>query len=252
MYKVARITFKPLTENDEEIPEKICDILSMLYKNGQILYDWIVEKHIDKYIATVTTTDCDSLNIKYYNKYILKKICDFDIETEIICDDAMLEDSCHCDKHSYYIFDFDTYSGTSPLICGNCEREISLVHIPYLKGEEEHYTILSFKRMGNSVVNLWMNSLSDRFTKRQITDHSSQLNKRGMEICRDLENQLGAPVYYLLHNPIGGWYQYEKNNKDLEVCPKCGGEFENLKDGYADKVCHACRLAFITHNDVEK
>ena len=47
------------------------------------------------------------------------------------------------------------------------------------------------------------------------------------------------------------WFEYEKNNKKLEFCPKCGGELVKFNNPYpyADKVCHTCRLAFVTHEE---
>lgn len=249
MYKIARIKFTPKTNLTEDILEKIDEVLAMLYKNGQIICDWIVEKQNSSYIANIITTDDDSLDEKYFNQYILKKIVNFDIEISIVGDDPLASDSCHCQDHSYYIFAIDPYDASSPIICGDCGKEIPLTRIPYLYNEEEHYSILNFQKTYQAVDLLWMQSLSDRFTKRQIIDHNSQLNKRGLEIRAELENKLGKPVYYLLGNPIGGWFEFEKNNKNLDVCPKCGGTFDYKKHPYADKVCHACRLAFVTHED---
>ena len=80
-----------------------------------------------------------------------------------------------------------------------------------------------------------MESLSDRFTKRQIIDYNSQLNKRGLDIRAELERNVNKPVYYLLCNPIGGWFEFEKNNKNLTACPKCNGEFSKIDNAYADK-----------------
>ena len=248
MYKIARITFKPIANDIEDIPDKVDEILAMLYKNGQIL-DWIIEDRAPIYIATVTTTDDDSLDPKYYNQYIRKEIADFDVETEIVCDEAMSSDCCHCAEHSYYIFAIYPDLASSPVICGDCGNEIPLTRIPYIYREEEHYSILNFQRMYKAVDTLWMDSLSDRFTKRQLVDHKSELNRRGMEIRAELEKKVGRPVYYLLANPIGGWYEYEKNNKHLEVCPKCGGNFDKIDNTCADKVCHNCRLAFIVPED---
>ena len=94
-----------------------------------------------------------------------------------------------------------------------------------------------------------MNSLSDRFTKRQITNHDSQLNKLGLDIVNELEKKVNKPVYLFIANPIGGYFEFEKNNKNLEYCPKCGGEFKHINNDYADKVCEKCRLAFITHEE---
>ena len=251
MYKIAKITFKQFKKRAEDILDTIENILSMLCKNGQILEEWIVEKHDQTYVANVVTTDDDSLNAEYYNQYILKEIANCDIDIQIVCDDAMASDSCHCAEHSYYILAVDPSQSSSPIICGDCGKEISLIRIPYLYKEEEHYSILQFQKLYQAVDRLWMESLSDRFTKRQIIDYNSQLNKRGLDIRDELERNVNKPVYYLLCNPIGGWFEFEKNNKKLEFCPKCGGELVKFNNPYpyVDKVCHTCRLAFVTHEE---
>ena len=249
MYKVAKIIFRPRAKSNGEILDQMDAILSMLYQNGQILDHWIVESRDQCYVANVITTDDDSLDPKYYNRYILKEIENFDIDTEIICDDPMATDSCHCEEHGYYLLAIYPNDISSPVICGNCGKEIPLIHVPYVYGEEEHYAILNFQRTYIAVDTLWMDSLSDRFTKRQITDHTSQLNKQGMALCAELERKLDQPVYYLLCNPIGGWFEFEKNNKYLTACPKCKGKLSKIDNAYADKICHTCRLAFYTAED---
>jgi len=260
MYKIAKMTLKPLVEGSkQDIAEKINSFLYLLYMNGQIIQGWIVEAYDGYYVANIITTDDDSLDCKYYNGYIRKELSDFDVHYEIICDDPMSTDCCHCDEHSYYILAVNPDDCSSPIICGDCGKEIPLIRIPYLYQEEEHSSILGFQSMYNAVDRLWMDSLSDRFTKRQIIDHKSQLNKVGIDICAELEKKILKPVYYLLGNPIGGWYEFKKNNKVLTSCPKCGGEITKCS-GYFDddlNLCHECRLAFITHemimktNDVE-
>ena len=96
MYKIAKITFKPLIEESKEnIAEKIESILHMLYLNGQIIKEWIVETNDEYFIATTITTDDDSLDSKYYNDYIRKEIADFEISFEIICDEPSSTDCCH-------------------------------------------------------------------------------------------------------------------------------------------------------------
>lgn len=249
MYKIAKIKFIPKTEKMEGISQKIDDILGMLCKNGQIIEGWIIEKTNSNYIANVITADNDSLDKKYFNKFLINELTNFNIETVIVGDDTLATDSCKCKNHSFYILAIDPDLVSSPIICGDCGEEIPLTKIPYLYNEEEHYSILNFQKTYKAVDQLWMDSLSDRFTKRQITDHNSQLNKRGLEICAELENKLERPVYYLLRNPIGGWFEYEKNNKVLEVCPKCGGSFEYKEAPYSIKVCNTCRLAFLQHKN---
>ncbi len=243
MYKIARIKIfikNQIVDNPIDLVE---DFLSMLYKNGQILINYIVEEHYGFYIASVTTSDDDSLDEKYFNKYIKEMLAKVEFSYEIISDDAFLSDSCHCKEHSSYVL--GTYYGddSSPVLCGDCGKEIPLMKIPYLFGEEEHFSILSYQRMYNSVIDVWMNSLSDRFTKRQLTHFDSQLTKRGLEICSELENESGKSVYFLF--PIGE-FDIKKKAENVVTCPKCGEILTTLKSTECvDRVCDKCRFGFI-------
>jgi predicted nucleic acid-binding Zn ribbon protein len=249
MYKIAKITFRPLNKDAADILDSIDTILLKLYMNGQISEGWLIEQHDQDYIANVVSTDDDSLNAEYYNRDTLKEIERFDMEINIACDDPMADDSCHCINHSYYILAIDPSQSSSPVICGDCGKEIPLIRIPHLYKDEDHYSILNFQKTYQAVDRLWINGLSDRFTKRQIIHHNSQLNKMGLDIRAELESKVDKPVHYSLRNPIGGRFDFEKNNKNLECCPKCSGEFVKIDNPYADKVCQACRLAFITCED---
>lgn len=249
MYKVAKLKVLSKITDKEESVIHLDNLLSMLYKNGQILNHWIIEEYLDYLEVRVTTTDDDSLNSKYFNKYILKELENFTLDITILSNDAGSTDCCHCQEHSYYILAVNPYDASSPIICGDCGKEIPLIRIPYLFNEEEHYSVLNFQQIYNSVDNLWMNSLSDRFTKRQIINPDSQLNKLGLDIVKELEKKVNNPVYLFIGNPIGGYFEFEKNNKKLERCPKCGGEFKYINNDYADKVCEGCRLSFITNEE---
>ena len=247
MYKVAKIKALSKITDKEDSVIHLDGLLSMLYKNGQILNNWIIEEYQDYLEVRVTTTDDDSLNSKYFNKYILKELENFTLDITILSNDAVSTDCCYFLEHSYYILAVNPDDASSPIICGDCGKEIPLIRIPYLFNEEEHYYILNFQQIYKSVDNLWMESLSDRFSKRQIINPNSQLNKLGLAIVNELEKKVSKPVYLLVANPIGGYFEFEKNNKNLECCPKCGGEFKYVNNDYADKVCDKCRLAFITH-----
>ena len=243
MYKIARLNMIIKNQIKDNPIELVEELLAMLYKNGQILNDYIVEKHEGFYIASVTTSDNDSLEDKYFNGYIRKALEKIKFTYEIIADDAFATDSCHCKEHKAYVL--GTYYGddSSPILCGDCGKEIPLIKIPYIYGEDEHFKILSYQRMYNSVVGVWMNSLSDRFTKRQLTYYDSQLTKRGLEICRELERKLGKPVYFLL--PVGE-FDINKTPENIVNCPRCGGDLNVLESTECvEKVCHSCRLGFI-------
>lgn len=86
---------------------------------------------------------------------------------------------------------------------------------------------------------LWLNSLSDRFSFRQIADPKTRLSRIGLEICRELEKAAGVPVYYYLHCDGNFGRSFPA------VCPSCGGEWRSPESpenyGY-DYVCEKCRL----------
>lgn len=252
MYKVAKIKLIPLLEDKEKIIVSLVNLFGCLYKNGQILEEYIVEENEKEYIATVTTTDDDSLNACYYNEYILQEIKNFEFSYEIISSDAFCMDtnSCHCKSPSYYIFDCGNNDIiSSPIFCGDCGNEVPLYKIPYIENTKEHYCIQDYQRLYKGVYEIWIHSLKDRFSQHQITHYNSALNKRGIELSKELEEKLEKPVYSFINKPIGSYYQPKKNNKNLKKCPKCKGKFRFIENGYVDKVCDACRLAFYHYEE---
>ena len=56
MYKTAKIIFKPMTDNEENLQSGIRNILTSLIYNGQILSKYVVEKLGSYFVATVTAT----------------------------------------------------------------------------------------------------------------------------------------------------------------------------------------------------
>lgn len=69
MYKIAKI-YISVAKKCEEESSLMMDFMGILHKNGQILDNYSVVKHDDHYIATVTTTDDDSLEDRYNNIYV--------------------------------------------------------------------------------------------------------------------------------------------------------------------------------------
>lgn len=53
-------------------------------------------------------------------------------------------DSCHCEDSSWYMLYSDYSESSSPIICGDCGKEIPLIRMPYLFNEYEHFSILSW------------------------------------------------------------------------------------------------------------
>ena len=134
---------------------------------------------------------------------------------------------------------------SSPVYCVDCGDEIPLFRLPHLFDDKEHYAILTWQETYNAVEELWVNSLSDRFTRRQLCDPNSELNKQGMEICKELEKKLQAPVYLFCRCASNMYFGSKRKHPPLSVCPKCGGELTPfVNQDLAGKACETCRLAF--------
>ena len=134
---------------------------------------------------------------------------------------------------------------SSPVYCLDCGNEIPLFRLPHLFDDKEHYSILTWQETYNAVEELWVNSLSDRFTRRQLCDPNSELNKQGVEICKELEKKLQAPVYLFCRCASNTYFGSKRKRPPLSVCPKCGGELKPfVNQDLAEKACETCRLAF--------
>lgn len=240
MYKIAKITFKPRITDKDSIFYSLDNVLSLLFKNGQIL-DYIVEDHDTYFVANVTTTDDDSLDEKYFNEYIKTELQNFSIDVQICCNDALATDSCHCHEHSHYIIAALPEFSSSPIRCGDCGKEVPLTRIPYLFNEQEHYKILNYQRAYKNVDDLFMYGLSDRFTKRQLMNPNSELNKVGLEIREELEKKVNKPVYLFLDHFYGA-------TDSIDCCPKCGKSLIKINSGFIDLICDCCKFGFKKYN----
>ena len=246
MYKVAEITFRPLMELKDPA-DKVDDVLYDLYKNGQILKDYIVEaKDNGEYVATVTTTDDDSLEEKYQNAKLYRAFDDFDEDIRILGDDALAVDSCHCEDHSYYILSTDPYEEASPVICGDCGKEIPLIRIPYLNYDDDYSAILDFQNACAAMNTLWAENINTDYAEEQITDPDSELNQKGRYIRLLLEGELDKTVYYSVRTDLNACFDAPS------ACPICKRDLGLIKNSLTYKVCPKCSLAFATDEEDEE
>ena len=86
MYKIAKITFKPLINNKDESINSLDLLLNSLRNNGQILGGYVIEECNDCYVVRVCITDDDALEDKYYNNFFKDNSVDFNISFEILND----------------------------------------------------------------------------------------------------------------------------------------------------------------------
>lgn len=241
-----KLIFKPIetVNSDEETRDLLWDYLASLYKNGQILHDYLLFKRDTLYQAFVTLADDDALNEKSNNSYAsnyLEKIkTQFEISSEFVGENLNTEKACGCsDRPEWYMLYTNYAEEESPVICGRCGKSVPLYKLPYIMNEDEFHTVLSWYITYRAVDQVWMQCLSDRFTYRQLNDANSQLSQQGRKICAEFEKATGIPFYYyLLHdNGVNG------KKKTPDVCPVCGENWKlNGEKTFIDYKCDKCRL----------
>lgn len=207
--------------SDEQ--ELIEDYLCTLYRNGQIYSDYNlihVEQH--RYEAFINVPDPESVREQYNNEYVNRSYKHLVVQIKEIGKNILYDPNCNCETVPYYILFPASEVGTaSPLICGKCGNEIPLYKVPYLFYEQEHFTLIDYQKTYASVHELYMQSLSDRFSKNQLVNPDSSLNKSAFKIRQELEDKIKKPVYLSLSRFFLG---FERDSKkiDNDKCPKCG------------------------------
>lgn len=229
--------------NEQELIE---DYLCTLYRNGQIFSDYNlvnIEQH--KYQAFVNVPNLESLSEKYNNEYVNRSYKHLVVQIKEIGKNILYNPNCSCEDVPYYILYGTSEIGTSsPVICGKCGNDIPLYKVPYLFTDEEHFTLINYQKTYASVHELYMQSLSDRFTKNQLLKPNSSLNKRAFKIREELENKIKKPVYLSLSRVF---FDHKNDYKkiDSDKCPKCGKNLEECEyqfDSVKIFKCDDCRL----------
>ena len=252
MYYLAKILYKP--KGDSYFDYIDVDYLNTLfYLNGQILGEYIVDDTDMGIIGTVMLTSLDSLEPEYWSKEIEEVIKDFDIEIKVLNkkEHCWSYDECDCGGSSFYILDCSAAAllneGYSPIRCGDCLKQVLLIDLPGLEFDDKE-EILRYVEIHRALATV-LTSPKD-YDQKELASlmlkYDSKIVKHGIEICKNIEEKIGKPVYY---------YYNQSNN--LKVCPKCGKKLENIPvdiigyshEGNIDKVCEKCHLAFYTKKE---
>ena len=115
----------------------------------------------------------------YVNKYKDKVLENFKIELQVIGKNMDYKISCTCEEPSWYMLYTDYSLIESPVVCGDCGKEVPLYKLPHIQGYKEHFGVVSWQEAYSSIDRLWVYCLSDRFTLRQMHDPDSQLSIDG-------------------------------------------------------------------------
>lgn len=98
-------------------------------------------------------------------------------------------------KSDFYVLYFGR---SSPLVCGETFNGIPFYkHNFSISFIEE---ILSWNRNYKSLFNLWLQGDYENFAEEELQNVHSKINKRGREICKEIELQTGISTYYFLFN----------------------------------------------------
>ena len=229
--------------NEQELIE---DYLLALYRNGQIYSDYNlihIEEH--KYKAFVNAPDAESISEKYNNEYVNRSYKHLILQIKETDENILYYPGCNCETVPYYVLFCTSETGTSsPIVCGKCGKEIPLYKVPYLFHEGEHFSLINYQKIYAGVHELYMQSLSDRFTKNQLENPDSALNKRAFEIRKELENKIKKPVYlYLLRSFLN--IKRDGKKIDSDKCLKCGKKLSecDLQIGLVKMLkCDDCKL----------
>jgi len=231
----------------DELYKEFFSLMADFYQNGQIQGHQHSQYFTEnKIISLPYTLEEDSLDKKYFNKYIesdIKKIEEkFKSKIQFRTLGKTFDDynrTCNCENFKFYILTTDFLTINSPIICGSCFKPVPLYKIPKYDNEG-YYKILKWQDNYQSCSMLDINStVGERWALKQLSDAGSQLSKEGIEISRRIEEITNVPVYYFLFN-----YKRHKGNELLWPCPGCNNKWdlkEPLYDFYAFK-CDKCRL----------
>ena len=229
-----KINFSIRENLEKDIKEELVWFLSALYKNGQIYYDYQLIKEEKGYVAYVTTAEEDALDSKYMNSYLLNDLENISFSIENMGENIDIDECCNCADVTTFFLKSSYIDNGSPIKCGKCSKGIPLYKIPYILGESEHISILSWQRNYKSIDRLWMQSLADRFTKRQLESPRSMLFITAMEIRNELARVLQRPVYY---------YIYFHGRVPIR-CPICSQIWQEINNcDCADLLCNQCHIS---------
>lgn len=185
------------------------------------------------------------INEKYNNEYVNRSYKYLFVQIKEIGRNILYNPLCNCEAVPYYILNGILEPRRSSFIfCGKCGNEIPLYKVPYLFFQKEHFTLINYLKTYASVHELYMQSLSDRFTRNQFINPNSSLNRMAFKIRKELEKKIKKPVYLHLSRSFLDIKQIYKKIDNYK-CPKCGKNLIKCSYQFGSEEllrCDDCRL----------
>ncbi|MCM1367484.1 MAG: Zn-ribbon-containing protein [Roseburia sp.] len=245
------IELQPLDHRSEtEAEDIITEFVAALIHNGQILSEYMTCKNDKTYYLYVTSPKSDSLDAHYDSIYVkrsrkLLNEC-FAVSIRPNGINANSREYCTCKVRSRiemqtYVSDID-----SVFTCCTCGKPIALYELPYLDNQQDHWSIINWQKTYRAMHELWLDSISDRFTGNQLVNVNSTLNKAGREIAKEIEFKTEIKVYYNVFDDLTKKVRFAKaGDKMTRICPACGKAMKYVKfdDGHDRNICESCGLS---------
>lgn len=224
----AQIIFPYGAADREELAETASWLLSIWYKNGQIVsLPWPMVEGASELHAYALIPDRDALEARFANRYGREKLAEITKQAgappriAVLGRDPESLDTCSCPERPSYVLFTNYLNLESPMRCGACFLPVPLYLLPYLR-DEERCDVLSWVSNYRACDALQMGcTVGERFGEQQLFRLGSALSRQGLEICRELEGKTGRKVYYYLHKSRGRTLGTERRRR----CPGCGGDW---------------------------
>jgi len=143
------------------------------------------------------------------------------------------EEMCHC--QGYKPLKLMTSLSCNPIHCIDCNLEIS----PEFLGTNERLVeaIACWRNVYDAIEKLWLDSGEyEAWARQQLTDIESPVNRRGLELRKQLEAI--RPFYY--------HYFQDESAEGFQAaarCPKCHQAFILYRSGiFLQYICENCRI----------
>ncbi len=212
--------------------------------SGQILGD-VESSGNDPYTLFVHTADEDALDPKSDLYFTARERAEvekyFDVSYRVLDAD---EGGCRCEKRQGVEMWTEKHTLESPFVCLSCGKRIPLYRLPTFENGSFDDT-KAWQETFRAMLSLNDTVYYDAFTSEELMSHTSKLNVRGREIAKTLQDALGVPVYYRLHE-IDETEKFQPRKRvdgvNLRICPACGKVMRSLAiaDDENIEVCDEC------------
>ena len=228
--------------DSENFDLTLTDYLCALSGNNQIIFETLnISGSEFERTARVSVPHRDSLDEKYDNLYVknaLQRLSAY--LAEPVEKQYVGEDFTYCDDFAtggdtkcYVLAIHPKLTDIAPICEGNSHDHIPYYLLPALS-EETAAHLISWKNNYAAYDQLfYVTGIGEIRAHKMLANVSSELNRKGLSVCRMLENEWKKPVYYYLYRFYG---------KQPSKCPVCGGDWKQGEDSFFDYKCDKCKI----------